>query len=63
MVIKITPTTFSYYCELLTVYPSIVREKIIEDFASGYSKTSLQLSLKDTKQGIERLKKYLAEEF
>lgn len=62
--ITITPSTFSYICEEYTIYPGIVREQMAENFASGYSKISLQLTNKrDTDSNIKKLRDYIESNF
>lgn len=64
MTIKITPSTFSYLCQEYTILPGLVRERLIEDFASGYSKTSLQFTNdRDTDSNIKKLRNYIERNF
>jgi hypothetical protein len=64
MIIRITPSTFSYICQEYTIFPGIVREQLTEDFASGYSKTSIEFSNKrDTDSNINKLRNYIINNF
>ena len=62
--IMVTASTFSYVCQEYTISPGIVRERMKEDFANGYSKVILQFSKKrDTDSNINKLRKYIEGNF
>ena len=62
--IIVTPSTFNYICEEYTIHPPLVRERIAEDVANGSGTVILEFTSKrDTDANINKLRKYLEENF